>query len=127
MQFLVEYWQKYKFSQFCNLDLYVTNKSKCYLYSPSAVLLDIVIFREVPSLNCTHEEADTRLLLDAHHAALTHTQVMVQSSDMDVLVLLVGLHSQIDCTLFMLSGVGNKKRTINVSSIANTLGEYAVL
>ena len=62
VQFLCPHWQKYISSRFHNLELFATCKSKCYHFYPSPVDAEKVIFSEVCALNCSHEEADTRLL-----------------------------------------------------------------
>ena len=36
---------------------------------------------------CTHEEADTRILLHAAHAGITESKIMIKTVDTDVLVL----------------------------------------
>ena len=43
--------------------------------------------REAVELGCDHEEADTRLLLNAMHAAKDHGRIIIQSPDTDALVL----------------------------------------
>ena len=40
-----------------------------------------------PNLCSGHEEADTRLLLHAKHAATTHRRIVIQSPDTDVALL----------------------------------------
>ena len=44
----------------------------------------------VPALECTQEEADTRLLLHVDHAAVSgYEKVVIKSTDSDVVVIFV--------------------------------------
>ena len=47
---------------------------------------------DVPCLECTHEEADTRLLLHALHGAkIGYAAVVISSPDADVAILAIAL------------------------------------
>ena len=48
-------------------------------------------------LTCSHEEADTRLLLHTKHASSSRSQVIIQSPDTDVLVLCATHFESISC------------------------------
>ena len=50
-----------------------------------------------PNLRSDHEEADTRLLLHAKHAAATHPRIVIQSPDTDVAVLSVAHFLDLNC------------------------------
>ncbi|XP_065185756.1 uncharacterized protein LOC135816485 [Sycon ciliatum] len=77
----------------------------------------------VPSLKSTHEEADTRLLLHASHAAAAgHANVTIKSPDTDVLVLAVSVTNRIPAALHFLTGTGNKTRKIPVNAVSEKLG-----
>lgn len=73
---------------------------------------------------CTHEEADTRMLLHVSHAARNGVQkVMIKTVDTDVLVIAVSQwHLFQLAELWIAIGVGIKWRFIAVHDLANSLG-----
>lgn len=73
---------------------------------------------------CTHEEADTRLLLHAFDAANAgYKKVVIRSVDTDVLVLAVSVWHQFQCDeLWLAFGSGKHFRYLPVHEIANSLG-----
>ena len=86
IKFLVGEWklQKYK-NQLQNRVLFITCKDVCYQVSSQSVVL-------MPTLQCSHEEAETRLLFHAYHAAQHRfSTVIIHSEDTDVFV--IALHS----------------------------------
>ena len=50
-----------------------------------------------PDLISDNEEADTRLLLQAKNAAITHPKVVIQSPDIDVVILSVAHFEDLQC------------------------------
>ena len=58
---------------------------------------------EVPAMSSMAEEADTRMLFHAKHAASTSSPsaIVIRSCDTDVLVLCIYFHDQIDARLLM--------------------------
>ena len=73
---------------------------------------------------CTHEEADTRLLLHAADAATDGCRrIMLRTVDTDVVVLCTSLFEQMNLTeLWILFGTGKTRRLIPAHTIAQTLG-----
>ena len=73
---------------------------------------------------CTHEEADTRLLLHAADASSTGCKrIMLRTVDTDVVVLATALFNQINVTeLWVSFGTGKNRRLIPVHTISKTLG-----
>ena len=70
-----------------------------------------------------HEEADTRLLLHAHHVSTNYPQVIVQSPDTDVAVICVHKYSVMSCQkLWFLTGVKNRRRYIPIHDIVSAIG-----
>ena len=57
--------------------------------------------REAVELACDHEEANTRLLLNAKHAAKDHGRIIIQSPDTDALVLCVAFQNEINRELWI--------------------------
>ena len=76
---------------------------------------------------CTHEEADTRILLHvAHIAKQGYKRISIQTVDTDVVVLAVG-HFQALCIeeLWINFGVGKSNRYIAAHTIATALNDRA--
>jgi hypothetical protein len=60
---------------------------------------------DVPSLECSHDEADTRLLLHAAHAEISgHQSVIIQSPDTDVAIIACALSYRFLCPLLLSNG-----------------------
>ena len=75
------------------------------------------------TLTSDQEEADTRLLLYAKHAAQDHKRIVIQSPDTDVAVLCATHFSSLDCQqLCFRTGVKDKLRYIPMHSVAAELG-----
>ena len=78
---------------------FVTNGGSCFQLS--SVDGESVIKLEVPQLQCTHEEADTRLLLHAVHAASNGCSgVVIRTTDTGVAVLAIALNECLQGRLF---------------------------
>ena len=76
----------------------------------------------VPLLCSDHEEADTRLLLQAKHASPTHPRIVIQSPDTDVAVLSLAHFEDLQCQeLWFRSGV--KDRFIPIHRLHSSLGQ----
>ena len=73
---------------------------------------------------CTHEEAETKLLLHAADASSTGCKrIMLRTVDTDVVVLSTALFNQINVTeLWVSFGTGKNCRLIPVHAISKTLG-----
>ena len=73
---------------------------------------------------CTHEEADTRLLLRALDASAKGCKrVMLRTVDTDVVVLSIAMDSKINAESFWITfGVGKNFRYISAKAIAANLG-----
>ena len=101
--------------QFCGLVIMTLGDSVC----------SSVPFTEEHLSPCTHEEADTRMLL---HAADGVTQGMkritIKTVDTDVVVLAVGQANRIQCEQLNIAfGTGKSFRYINITLIAQMLGD----
>ena len=76
-----------------------------------------------PNLRSDHEEADTRLLLHAKHAATTHPRIVIQSPDTDVAVLSVAHFEDLCCQeLWLKTGINDRQRYIPVHTIQSSQG-----
>ena len=77
----------------------------------------------VPELECHQEEADTRLILHAQHAASSRSAVVIiRSPDTDVAVIGCSLAAQIPAQVLLHTGTRECRRYISLSSVAARLG-----
>jgi hypothetical protein len=75
------------------------------------------------NLRSHHEEADTRLLLHAKHAANTHPRIVIQSPDTDVAVLSIAHFQDLSCQeLWFKTGVKDRQRYIPIHDIHLSFG-----
>ncbi|XP_065197855.1 uncharacterized protein LOC135829379 [Sycon ciliatum] len=101
-------------------ELVVTSGSSCVMIKRQAGATSVV---PVPDLECSHEEADTRLLLHASHAGSAgYPTVTVKSPDTDVAVLAAFARHCISGRLYFLTGTGNKVRCIDMATVSDELG-----
>jgi len=78
----------------------------------------------VHQLRSTQEEADTRLLFHAAHAASNgYHAIKVVSDDTDVLVLFVAFSNEIPSRIYIKSGTKNRVKYVEVQNIVTLLGE----
>lgn len=77
--------------------------------------------KDLPShLQCSHEEADT--LIAFHANSISTGNIMIRSSDTDVLIILLGLCGRSEGTSIIMDyGFGNNRRYIDVSKVAAIL------
>ena len=120
IRFLVEEWQTEQYVQRIHRDgkeLYVTCENKCWKISGASSV-------QVPELCSCQEEADTRLLLHAAHAAQNgYDSVVISSEDTDVFVLLLAFSSSIDASLFQKCGTRTRTRLVDISKVVAAVGE----
>jgi len=71
---------------------------------------------EIVELESSHEEADTRLLLHAKHAADSgYRNIIVVSEDTDVFVLLLSFAKDISAALYQKRGTKTRTQFTNIS------------
>ena len=96
--------------------MYVTCEETCYKMTE----VDCV---EVTELQSTHEEADTRLLVHALHAARSGSKaVVVTAEDTDVMVICLGFHKDIPCHIFQKRGTQNRTRFVDITKLGSAIG-----
>ena len=101
--------------------LFVTDNTTCFLLSCNAGRH--LVKASVPELKCSHEEADTRLILHAAHAGNSdHPVVVMKSPDTDVAVLAAAHCSKISGIVLFLTGTKQRRRYINMSAVSTRLG-----
>jgi hypothetical protein len=75
---------------------------------------------------CSHEEADTRMLLHVAHAASNgHAKVMIRTVDTDVAVVAIGCFQRLPdiSELWLAFGTGKYFRYISIHDIVHALGK----
>ena len=84
----------------------------------------VVEATDVPSLKCSHEEADTRLLLHATHAERCgYESIVIQSPDIDVAVIACTLSCHFKASLYFRTGTKARTRIVDISAIRKDLGD----
>ena len=101
IKFLVQYWQQDKCMQRVqkgSVDLYMTCGETCYrIFNGTCTL--------VTALECTQEEADTRMLLHAKHASSSCHSIIIHTPDTDVLVISIAFATDINAGLYIETGI----------------------
>ena len=77
----------------------------------------------IQELQSNHQEAETRMLLRACHANMSCDKIIVSSPDTDVFMIMLSKVTEMNGQLFMLIGTGNKRRIMDVNSIAEDIDE----
>lgn len=81
---------------------------------------------DIEALRSSQEEADTRIVLHCLHIAShsTHeTTIIVRSPDTDVFILLLTFTQELQQNILFDTGVGNKRRLIDVQSVIRDVGK----
>ena len=74
----------------------------------------------------SQEEADTRIILHCDHISRNFSEttvIIVRSTDTDVLVLLSKFSQNISQLVLFDTGMGNRRRLLNIKEIISTKGE----
>eukprot|EP00745_Piridium_sociabile_P027749 TRINITY_DN44663_c0_g1_i3.p1 TRINITY_DN44663_c0_g1~~TRINITY_DN44663_c0_g1_i3.p1 ORF type:complete len:1606 (-),score=395.32 TRINITY_DN44663_c0_g1_i3:590-5317(-) len=118
IKFLVEQWKQPDHRKKLNgKTMYVTCEETCFRMTDGACV-------EVPELLSTQEEADTRLLLHALHAARSGSKaVVITAEDTDVMVICLGLHKDIPCQIYQKRGTQNRTRFVDITKLGKALGD----
>ena len=80
---------------------------------------------DIVSLQSDQEEADTRIILHCLFVTATapaDSTIIVRSPDTDVMVLLLSYAHKIQLPLLFDTGTGNKRRLVDIQSIAASIG-----
>ncbi|KAG0727945.1 hypothetical protein GWK47_003897 [Chionoecetes opilio] len=118
IKFLVEEWKKTTAQGELEgpKELYVTCEQLCFKITKEQ-------WEEAPELKSSQEEADTRLLLHALHAAESgYKSVIITAEDTDVMVLCLGMCHKIPSHLFQKCGTKNRTRFLDITTLSRTLG-----
>ena len=117
IEFVVKEWRRDKHrTKLTGKVLFVTCESDCYEITSQAA--DIV-----DELNSTQEEADTRLILHAAHAARSGYKVVdVVSEDIDVFLLCLAFKCFIPASMYVKCGTQTRTRYVSISSVVAAVG-----
>jgi hypothetical protein len=120
-RFFLEDWSSdaYK-SRIRGRQIYISLGQVCHRIS---VYDDQVENNKVQELCSNHEEADTKLLLHAKHAADTGSRtVVIKSNDTDVMVICIASSSKLSCRLLLSTGSANNPHFVEINNVASNLG-----
>uniref|UniRef100_UPI00358DF722 uncharacterized protein n=1 Tax=Myxine glutinosa TaxID=7769 RepID=UPI00358DF722 len=123
IEYLFETWSKVKTAYLRGITVFLAHGTKCHIFTGSSTPDQVVEVKEEPSLNSTHEEADTRMFLHAAHAAHTSNDVIIVSPDTDVFIIGIALVPQISAHLYFHTGKGVNLRTIDLKAIYDSIGD----
>ncbi|XP_078353848.1 uncharacterized protein LOC144638526 [Oculina patagonica] len=116
IKFLAQDWQKQALrSKLHDKVMYITCENTCFKLTSDTS-------SEVPALSTTQEEADTRMLLHANHAAEDSSSVIIASEDTDVLIICLSVAPTFGCHLFIKCGTQNRERFVDVLKVAAAVG-----
>ncbi|KAJ8398217.1 hypothetical protein AAFF_G00430610 [Aldrovandia affinis] len=118
IRFLVAEWKTPKLRDRLNdKQLYVASEESCLHITKDQ-------WAEVASLQSNQEEADTRMILNAAHAAEEgYSAVVVTADDTDVLLLCLAFSANISCPLFQNCGTKNRVRYLDITKLCQALGD----
>ena len=79
---------------------------------------------ELPTIYSNQEETDTRVVLYLHYAAtIGYKSAVVRTPDTDIFVILLFHAKDTNLTVYLDTGSGKHRQLINVSELAESLGE----
>ena len=117
IEFIVYEWMKPESTALlADKQLYVTCEQKCYLITTHGS-------EEVPQLASSHEEADTRLLFHAAHAAECHYKAIIMvAEDTDVFLLCLAFNDNIQSSLYQKHKSNTRTCFIDIGKVAAVNG-----
>ena len=121
--FLVQEWQKPEyFVMFADFgSLFVTHGMECHNLTAGENRIDC---NRVDELCAQQEEADTRILLHASHAASNgHDCIAINSPDTDVAVLACTMSHSINAKMIFCIDTKQRMRYLDMTAIGQSLGE----
>jgi len=104
-----------KRERLCTITMYVTNEDMCFK-------LTSINYKDVDVLRSNHEEADTRMILHAKHAADTFPAVIIVSDDTDVLIICLNSNCSMNGNLYLRRCTKARVRMIDINKLAAAIG-----
>ena len=95
--------------------MFVTSSDRCINLTESG-------WQEIDDLQSTQEEADTRILLHAKHAAETITALICITEDTAVFIICLGLCQDVNNNMFIRRGSKSSVRLVDITKLAAALG-----
>ena len=80
-------------------------------------------YEEVFVLQSNHEEADTRILLHAKHAAAEYPSLICIADDTDVFILCLAFCSSFNSKVFIRRGTKTHTRLVDITKLSSILGK----
>ena len=124
MQFILGEWESDSYAHLLKGKkiFFVCEKNCTLLSSENGRDTDI---QPINELVCDQEEADTRIILHCMYISKIEDscpeKIIVRSPDTDVFLLLLAFDSQIKPTVIFDTGMGDKRRLLNISKLNNML------
>ena len=117
INFLVNQWRNPRHKEkFKDRELFVTCDEFCYRLTEEGS-------QKVDELQCTHEEADTRILFHASHASQHgYHSVIIVSEDTDVFILCLAFCTRLSCQMYQKSGTQARVKYIDITKISAAIG-----
>ncbi|PIK38210.1 hypothetical protein BSL78_24949 [Apostichopus japonicus] len=121
IKYFFETWSTMQGSLLYDMKVYLAHNQKCHVFSQDVASVKV---QEVETLNCTHEEADTRMYLHAAFESEQGTeQITIVSPDTDVFVLGITFQLQLKSHLHFHTGSGCNLRTIDLKMVQEQIGD----
>ncbi|XP_068232399.1 uncharacterized protein [Palaemon carinicauda] len=116
ISFLVSQWKKSSMREkLGGKTMYVTCDNLCFRLTRNDVI-------EEDSLKTSQEEADTRVIFHAKHAAPHVSSIIMIAEDTDIILLCLAFHKEIDCSVYVKCGTATRTRYISISKVSAALG-----
>ena len=114
--FLAESWKEQKFREKLGRKcMFLTSSDRCIKLTESG-------WQSIDYLQSTQEEADTRILLHAKHAAETIPALICITEDTYVFIICLGLWQDVYSNIFIIRGSKSSVRLIDITKLAAALG-----
>ena len=128
IQLLLREWQSEQYAPLLQgRKLYFVCEENCFCLQSADGLQ--VTSELVPELVSSQEEADTRIVLHCQFAdclAGRVTNLIVQSPDTDVFILLLYYSDKIKSNIYFETGTGNKRRVIDIKKVAGEVNSDVI-
>ena len=116
ISFIVSPWKKSTLREkLGGKTMYVTCDDLCFRLTRDEVL-------EEGDLKTCQEEADTRVIFHAKHAAPHVSSIIIVAEDTDIMLLCLAFHQDMDCSVYVKCGTATRTRYISISKVSAALG-----
>lgn len=106
--------------EICGIHMFFTHGPHCHkFFIDCNNTLRVNVVQELYS---NQEEADTRLVLHAHHASAGHSSTTIRSPDTDVFILLLHHRPELSTSVIFDTGTGNNRKLVDIGKVYDELG-----